>query len=159
MKITIRILLATLLALILVNGVGAAQATNENWYKRVYTGLDKQQINLLAKKLFESEGYRVAPIRPDGDIVASEWLEVTPAELEKGWRERRRFKSAMYMRTGDAKKNILVIDFIKERLAPGETRWKNQRIDFYNDKYYRSMLKKMDQLVIDAGGHASDMRE
>ncbi len=158
MKITIRILLATLLVLMLINSAGAAQASNENWYKRVYTGLDKQQINLLAKKLFEDEGYRVSLIRPNGDIVASEWLEVTPAGLKKGWKERRRFRSAMYMQTGDAKKNILVIDLIKEQLAPGETRWKNKRIDFYNNKYYRTMLKKMDQLVINAGGHAADMK-
>ncbi len=157
MKITIQISLATLLLLMLINGAGAAQATNDNWYKRVYTGLDKQQVNLLAKKLFESEGYRVAPIRPNGDIVTSEWREVTPAELKKGWKERRRFKSAMYMQTGDAKKNILVIDLLKEQLAPGETRWKNKRVDFYNNKYYRTILKKMDQLVVDAGGHAADM--
>jgi len=159
MRMAIRTVLAVMLMLLIMSHAVAAQPTNENWYKRVYTGLEKQQVNALVQELFEAEGYEVFPVKPNDKAVASEWLEVKPDDLKKGWKERWRFRSFIHFHVQEEKKTIIVIDLIKEHLPPGGERWQNKRVDFYNDQYYRGILDKLDKLVRDAGGQVSDMEQ
>ena len=137
----------------------AAEAFNENWYKRVYSGLDKPVVNQLIQSLFEKEGYTVIPVRPNGNVVATEWLPAEPEGLKDGWQEQRRFRSFIYNYTMEDKTAVLVVDLIKEQRASEQAAWKNKRIDFYNDRYYRGILEQLDKRVIAAGGQAKSMGE
>jgi len=157
MKKSFQAVLVFMLLCASMGGAVAAQAPGQNWYKQVYSGLDKSDVNQLIQALLEKEGYKVIPIKPNGNVVATEWLDAAPEEPKDGLQERRRFRSLVYSYSEEDKTAVLVLDLVKEQRSSEQAAWKNKRIDFYNNAYYRDILEQLDQRVIDAGGLATDM--
>ncbi len=135
--------------------VSAAEPTNPNWYKRIYTELEDKRLFPLAKQLIDTEGFKVYPIKMGSGIVASDWRAIKSTKT--GWQERQRFR--VHFRRHRVKKNTFqfTLDLVVEVLPPKATQWQNQRVDFYNHVFYRKTLDRMDELVLEAGGKITRM--
>lgn len=139
--------------------LSAAQPPHEDWYKRIYTGLDRETLYNVVGKVFESEGYQVPPIAPQGVAVASLWKESDqPAKnLYERTRLRSHFRDPNPSRqkvvtNTDSKNYLMIFDLVKEVRANKNEEWRNQGIDFYNDSNYMRIFKKIDDAVTAAGG-------